>query len=394
MIVSYLRCILETVWYSTRESNYTSEFEVNCIFSNSHDFTVLGLNVWLLGFKITALATHKKENVLIRTFLSRYLFVVPLATTWGKKKNGEMHVSSILNKFTVQWAWFTCGIILISMGTNVSSSELRMFCPEHPNFIENLCTCPHNLDSKDKTTVTNCAEKVETISGNVFFSMKNLTEDWEDIKEPGCNRPHDAFKQSAVLPDYTNQLGQFYQKLRSCKAENTVSIAILGGSVTLGKSCYGLNINPKDTDHLELPQDIKTVQRGDDLCPWSNRLFTLLKKQYPQCGHIDVYNLAHSGTNTEYALNHLESYFTAVNGARGGKTVGEVVDLVIVDYGVNDGTIDEKPMLAKLKKTAGSEYNYVQTVEVRKTICSVIFDNGCYFFLSPHLFFWLLASNV
>jgi hypothetical protein len=394
MIVSYLRCILETVWYTTRESNYTSEFEVNCIFSNSHDFIlslVSTFGCWVQNNRSCNAQKRERsdQNILESVFICGFI-----GHNLGGRKNGEMHFSSLLNKFTVQWAWFTCGIILISLGTNVSSSELRMFCPEHPNFIENLCTCPHNLDSKDKTTVTNCAEKVETISGNVFFSMKNLTEDWEDIKEPACNRPHDAFKQSAVLPDYTNQLGQFYQKLRSCKAENTVSIAILGGSVTLGKSCYGLNINPKDTDHLELPQDIKTVQRGDDLCPWSNRLFTLLKKQYPQCGHIDVYNLAHSGTNTEYALNHLESYFTAVNGARGGKTVGEVVDLVIVDYGVNDGTIDEKPMLAKLKKTAGSEYNYVQTVEVRKTICSVIFDNGCYFFLSPHLFFWLLASNV
>ncbi len=40
-------------------------------------------------------------------------------------------------------------------------------------------------------------------------------------------------------------------------------------------------------------------------------------------------------------LGHVREFFTRKNGARGGRILGEVVDLILSDYSVNDAYIDK-----------------------------------------------------
>jgi hypothetical protein len=79
------------------------------------------------------------------------------------------------------------------------------------------------------------------------------------------------------------------------------------------------------------------IYPGDYMCPWPNQLETFLRKAYPQCKHIDIYNLGHHATDHEWLLGHVYELFNREGGARGGKRLGDVVDLVLVDYSVNDG---------------------------------------------------------
>jgi hypothetical protein len=82
-----------------------------------------------------------------------------------------------------------------------------------------------------------------------------------------------------------------------------------------------------------------SVVFGDNECPWANRLKTLLESKYPKCT-VDIFNMAHRSTDTSWALNRLESTFSGTP-ARDRRRLSEAVDLVLVDYGVNDGYLKD-----------------------------------------------------
>ena len=136
-------------------------------------------------------------------------------------------------------------------------------------------------------------------------------------------------------------------------AETTVSIAIVGGSEPAGSLCTLKHKDgtPKEsvppTDFLDLPLNLsRELILGNDECPWGNRLKTLLKSKYPQCRHIDVYNLAERSTDTTWALKNMHALFNTPNSARGGRTIGEAVDVVLIDY-LNDGFLKNHQIYAQ-----------------------------------------------
>ena len=53
-----------------------------------------------------------------------------------------------------------------------------------------------------------------------------------------------------------------------------------------------------------------------------------------------MYNLAAGATNQGWLLENMNDLMTTSNATRGGFTLADIVDLVIIDYAVNDGFID------------------------------------------------------
>ena len=118
--------------------------------------------------------------------------------------------------------------------------------------------------------------------------------------------------------------------------------------MTEGNTCQGSKGPIRDiTDFLGLPNISVPVKLGNSECPWSNRFYSLLKAAYPKCV-IDVENLAHGATTQHWAFEHMLEYFSEPNGARGGRRLADAVDLVVVEYGVNDGYSLDKGTLARL----------------------------------------------
>lgn len=226
-----------------------------------------------------------------------------------------------------------------------------IICPEKVNFENQVCgdICDHhNIENGMTDEIRNtCVDFIKKVSNRTYHQLMEIsTETLQWIDD--CKRPEEAFKQSIILPDKTIQqlLMKFSTKLNSCKKGKTVSIAIFGGSVTTGRMCnlkvgeidYDKTSNPAITNHLNLPSNITLpIIRGDEMCPWASQLYTLLKKTYPECSNIDIYNLAHSSTDHVWLLDNIIELFNRPNGARGGHRLGDIVDLILVDYGVNDG---------------------------------------------------------
>ena len=131
------------------------------------------------------------------------------------------------------------------------------------------------------------------------------------------------------------RLQRLARKLEKCTGDvgdDPITIAVLGGSETAG---HGNTCAHDDTkDILDIPAHLRIPVRGGDYFPWANYYRTLLTKVYPKC-RVDMLNLAVGGANSMWGLAHLPHMFSAPNATRSGRPLGEVVDLVVLEYGVN-----------------------------------------------------------
>jgi hypothetical protein len=217
-----------------------------------------------------------------------------------------------------------------------------------------------------ETTTRACREAVAQASAKAVKQLETITESWPE-PAPGCRfrqaspspaaaatarTEEKALRESVQSRGDPRRLAEFHRKLESCSGDNPVSIAILGGSVTAGHTCEGKHIT--ETDFLGLPDaslldsKMSSMIRGNEHCPWANRLKTLWGGAHPSCKFIDVYNLAMGATDTQWALSDALDKFPLENSARGGARLGDVVDLVIVEYGVNDGFLKSHADMMKL----------------------------------------------
>jgi len=203
---------------------------------------------------------------------------------------------------------------------------------------ERLCTCqtawthhlnpllPNDLQppwesSGAESSTQRCREVVTLASGKAVRELENMTKTWED---KGCR-----FRQNSSSPTTSNgtapteekalresvqsrgdprRLAEFYRKLQTCGSDRPVSIAILGGSETTGMGCQGKQI--KHDEFLGLPNAStlnpemsgypSVLMRGNEFCPWANRLKILLSAAHPNCKQMDVYNLAWGATDTQW----------------------------------------------------------------------------------------------
>lgn len=190
----------------------------------------------------------------------------------------------------------------------------------------------------------------------------DLISDWPlgsalDIQ---CRKPvpgDEAYRESIYSRGDPRRMVQFYEKLEACGTDperQVVNIAVVGGSMTAGNTCDGHKGNPLPNDFLDLPSSKIPfmLQIGNQRCPWSNLFKALLSASFPKCKHIDVWNLAIGATKSSIFLPRVREIFSAPNVSRFGAPLGEVIDLVIHDYGVNDQYVPTKQEM----KVPGDSY--------------------------------------
>jgi len=234
-----------------------------------------------------------------------------------------------------------------------------------------------------------CSAAVNATSFELHKNLTRIATNWwpPDAQGRGgwnsstCARPFEAFDSSVLNRGDPSNLVRFVEKLETCQAEDAVSIVVFGGSETMGHTCEKKGPVPP-TGFLGLPYENLTLHLtlGNSECPWANRFYTTLRAQYPACGRIDVYNLAMGATTQAMYLGRLHEFFFSAKGARGGRTLEEVVDLVVVEYGVNDAFVNPKELkregispnenAANARLEAISEYfvNFVQALPRRPAL--------------------------
>jgi len=153
-----------------------------------------------------------------------------------------------------------------------------------------------------------------------------------------------AMRRSVLSRGDPSKMRKFVRKLESCTdgggLEEVVTIVVLGGSETAGHgSKWGPQNHEGSSSFLGLPPQILLPVRGGDLNPWANRYYDLLSKAYPLCT-IDAMNLAVGGATSVWALNNFQHLFETggYQATRSGRPLAEVVDLVVLDYSVNDAS--------------------------------------------------------
>jgi hypothetical protein len=260
-----------------------------------------------------------------------------------------------------------CAVVLILLSPHCCGKESAHYKPvTYPNetdIAKVLCAdrCVEASDANKNA----CFENVMAKSDEVTSWMDAMTEHWLSSKNDACLRPEEAFRKSMLNQGHTKRLAKFANKLESCEKDDnvTISLVVFGGSETAGNTCQSKG-NPIPTDFLKLPANLSSpIILGNEQCPWANRLFTLLSKAYPKCAHIDVYNLAHGATDSTFALDHIQEWFSLENGARYHKQLGEVVDLVLVEYAVNDGLVNRDTLGNLRNVLEQEETNYLAVRE-------------------------------
>jgi len=226
---------------------------------------------------------------------------------------------------------------------------------------EKLCSCWEPNNANHSITLAGsqkCFDNVRRVSNETVLRLSNIDKKWL-LSPSGCRRKDywdKAFRQAVLSRGDPGRLAVFEQKLQQC-TRNPITIVVFGGSETEGNGCQLTNRGhpvkgpPTPTQFLDLSNVNTTSNQyvlGNSLCPWPNRLKTILRKLYPKCEHVDIYNVASGATDSGWALGHLQEYFNADNGARGGNKLKDVVDLIVVDYAVNDGHFLDKRLLQRL----------------------------------------------
>jgi len=152
-----------------------------------------------------------------------------------------------------------------------------------------------------------CRDRVDHASELALHAIENASSTWDTYNAEGrckgCDkfnttrRPKDAFHRSVLSRGNLRRLGELSKKLDSCSGR-TINIAVFGGSETSGQECFRLNRKfvGFQGNHFELSDEsplLPIVMKGFfDICPWPNRLKSLLDEKYPGCEHIDIYNFA------------------------------------------------------------------------------------------------------
>jgi len=121
-----------------------------------------------------------------------------------------------------------------------------------------------------------------------------------------------------------------------------INVVVFGGSVTTGHACGSgrVTIPPGDDpgvfmgSGLHFPAMEHEVS-WNERCPWSRRVHHWLQGAYPGC-KVDVYNLAHPSSTSDWLNANMHTWFMGGR-TRSGALLKDAVDLVLVDYGINDG---------------------------------------------------------
>ena len=122
-----------------------------------------------------------------------------------------------------------------------------------------------------------------------------------------------------------------------------INVAVFGGSVTAGSQCGNgpFTIPPGDDpgvfmgSGLQFPAMDNIANSWNERCPWSRRVHHWLQGAYPGC-KVDVYNLAHPSSTSDWLNANMHTWFMGGR-TRSGALLKDAVDLVLVDYGINDG---------------------------------------------------------
>jgi hypothetical protein len=168
------------------------------------------------------------------------------------------------------------GVAIAPLIICTESLELKEYqpvaCPENVTFSDQVCSC-HGKDkimdlSRENTLRKECIERITKMSSQTYeWLMESATKTWDWVED--CKRPEQAFRQSILLSDKTEDklLLKFAQKMNQCEGR-TVSIVVFGGSVTAGQVCPNSNgreapRDPEATDFLGLPENLTLpVVRG------------------------------------------------------------------------------------------------------------------------------------
>jgi len=198
------------------------------------------------------------------------------------------------------------------------------------------------------TTTAKCAACANA-SQAAFGAMRGLEseapgDDFLGVDKKPFYRA-DGFLASLENAGELGRVHRLRRKIQSCTATNDVwvNIAIFGGSETAGNQC---SKTPCYNDACVSPARLAEghfdgsglyLVPPTDHCPWAEPLRRWMKQAHPAC-HFDVYNLARGGTSVKMASQNLHAWLWSGR-SRDGRLLKDSVDLVVVDYGVNDGYI-------------------------------------------------------